>query len=161
MCFVLDVNSVSSFFRCAENSEGSDFEPLFRWLFENPKTSLVIGGKRYKEELSRCINKYRRHLLELKRARKLSEISDAKVDAEELRLKSLLSHRDFDDQHIVALFCVSGCLLFASKDARSDPFIKNSSFYPKGQDRPRIYRTRNHRSLLTNSRIVKLRNTQE
>lgn len=157
MCFVLDVNAFHLMFK--SNSSGhADFKPLLDWLYDHPRTCLVIGGTRYRQELD-AVQKYIGYLVELKRARKLREIIDDIVDAEEERLKKVFRHRDFDDQHIVALFCVSGCMIFASHDKRADPFIKMKELYPKGQKRPHIYRNSKHSSLLSDRNIVKLRNT--
>ena len=97
----------------------------------------------------------------LKRSGKLSEIDDAIVDAKEKRIADLVNHRNFDDPHIVAIFCASGCVLFASYDKRADPFIKMKELYPKGHKRPRIYRSRRQKNtLLKDDKIVDLRNVQ-
>ena len=157
MCFVLDVNSFHHVFG-ANTTDHADFAPLLDWLYDNKRTSLVIGGTHYREELGK-MHKYLDKLVELKRARKLSEVLDEVVDAEEERLKVTVHQKHFDDAHIVALFCASGCLIFASHDKRADPFIKMKTLYPKGQRRPSIYRSVKHASLLCDANIVKLRNT--
>lgn len=158
MCFILDVNSFHCVFG-SRKKEHTDFVPLARWLYDNPRTSLVIGGKTYLEEIGR-MPKYLEYLVELKRARKLCKISCAVVDAEEKRLKKAVKHRNFNDAHILALICASGCLLFASQDKRADPFLKMKDLYPKGQKRPSIYRSAKHRVLLRDENIVQLRNVQ-
>jgi len=135
----------------------TDFAPLLAWLYDNPKTSLVIGGKTYRKEVGR-LHKYIGNLVELKRARKLSEITDDMVDKDERRLKKKLKHRNFDDAHILALVCASGCMLFASHDKRADQFLKMKSFYLKGQKRPLIYRYAHHKKHLQNKNIIVLRN---
>jgi hypothetical protein len=158
MCFVLDVNSFHLVFN--SNTSGHvDFVPILDWLYDHPRTCLVIGGSHYRAELGKMPRYYDR-LVELKRARKLCEILDKVVDSEEERLKGAVSHRDFDDPHLVALFCASGCLIFASQDTRADRFIKMKALYPRGQKRPNIYRSAKHTSLLCDQNIVKLRNTQ-
>lgn len=157
MCFVLDVNS---FHRVFDPSTAgyADFAPLRDWLYDRPHTSLVIGGKHYREEVGK-LHKYFDKLVELKRARKLSEILDVAVDAEEARLKEAVQNKRFNDPHIVALFCASGCLVFASYDKRADPYIKMKALYPKGQRPPSIYRSARHAPLLCDANIVALRNT--
>lgn len=156
MCFVLDSNSFHRVFNrdCKEHAE---FSPLLAWLYDHPRTSLVIGGKTYREEIGRLL-KYLDYLVELKRAGKLSEIDDVAVNAEEDRVRRLMIHQNFNDPHIVALFSASGCLLFASHDKRADPFLKMKALYPKRQKRPRIYREHKHKKLLTDAYIVALRN---
>jgi len=158
MCFVLDTNSFHCVFDPCSRDH-ADFTPLLRWLYDHPRTSLVIGGTTYRRELGR-LKKYLDRLVELKRARKLSEIVDDVVDTEEERLKTEVIHRHFDDPHIVALFCASGCLIFASHDKRADPFLKMKRLYPRGQKRPSIYRTSKHRDLLCDGNIAELRNVR-
>jgi predicted nucleic acid-binding protein len=158
MCFVLDVNAFHDVFD--PNSAGhADFAPLRDWLYDHPRTSLVIGGNHYRKELNK-LHKYLGKLVELKRARKLSEVLDEVVNTEEKRLEKAVHNKSFDDAHIVALFCVSGCLIFASHDKRADSFIKMRKLYPKGQHRPSIYHGAGHAALLRDANIVALRNTR-
>ena len=157
MCFVLDVNSFHRMFD-RNSKEHADFAPLLEWLYDNPRTSLVIGGTTYGDEIGR-LSKYLGYIVELERTRKLSRIDDAVVDSEEKRVADLVTHRDFDDPHIVALFCASGCLIFASHDKRADRFVKMKELYPKNHRRPRIYRSRRQKkTLLKDHNIVALKN---
>ena len=156
MCFVLDTNSFHCVFDRRSRNHG-DFAPLLDWLFGNARTALVIGGSRYRRELGR-LARYHQILVELKRHRKVAEVRDDVVDAEEGRLTAEVSDRAFNDAHMVALLCASGCLLFASQDRRADRFVKMRRLYPKGQQRPSIYRSRAHRRLLRDANIVDLRN---
>jgi len=158
MCFVLDANSFHHMFD-VNYSGHADFIPLLRWLYDKQGTSLVIGGTRYLEELKK-LNKYFDKLVELERNRKISKIKDEIVDDEENRLKSIVNQKKFNDPHIVALFCVSGCLIFASHDKKADRFIKRRDLYPCGQRPPSIYRSAKHTKLLCNKNIVRLRNTK-
>ena len=157
MCFVLDINSFHRVFN-PSTAGYADFAPLREWLYNRPRTSLVIGGKRYREEMNK-MPKYWDKLVELKRVRKLSEILDVAVDAEEARLKKAVQSKHFNDPHIVALFCTSGCRVFASHDKQADPYITMKGLYPKGQRPPSIYRSAKHAHLLRNVNIVALRNT--
>jgi predicted nucleic acid-binding protein len=158
MCFVLDINCFHHVF---DSKTGChvDFLPLMQWLYNNPRTCLVIGGSTYRKELNH-VSKYLDQLVELKRARKLVEIGDAIVDAEEKRLKTNVSSKAFNDAHIVAIFCTSGCLIFASHDSHADQFLKMKCLYPKRQRRPSIYRSRKHKSLLCDRNIISLRNVK-
>jgi len=159
MCFVLDANSFHCLF--SPGSKGyANFSPLRDWLFNHPRTSLVIGGKTYRNELDK-FNSYDHVKLlgELNRARKWSEIVDDVVDAEEQRITALVNHPNFNDAHIVAIFCASGCLVLASHDKRADKFIKMRELYKRGQKPPSIYRySKNHKNLLVDANIVRLRN---
>lgn len=156
MCFVLDVNAFSCVFDSASEKH-DDFNPLRKWLDNNPKTCLVYGGKKYKDEIGR-MNKYFPILIEYKKLRKINEICDKKINKVEKDLIKLIDNKDFDDAHHVAIFCVSGCLIFASLDKRADQYIKMNELYPSGQSRPRIYRSKDHRHLLCDDNIVKLKN---
>jgi len=157
MCFVLDTNSFHLIFDPSSQNH-SDFKPLLKWLYKKPKTSLVFGGKKYRTELSN-IHKYDYMLVELKRKRKLKIICDEIVDDEEKRIRKLIKCKNFDDQHIVAIFCASGCMIFASKDSKADKYIKDHTLYPNGQKPPSIYRYAHQANdLLRDSNIVRLRN---
>jgi hypothetical protein len=158
MCFVLDINCFHRVFD-AKTGCHKEFSPLLEWLYGNPRTSLVIGGSTYRKELGH-LKKYLDHLVELKRARKLAEIRDEVVDSEEERIRGAVKTRAFNDPHIVALFCASGCLVFASHDTRADRFLKMKRLFPKHQRRPRIYRSQKHKTLLCDSNIIKLRNVR-
>ena len=87
----------------------------------------MIGGTTYRNEVGK-LSKYLKFLAELSRAGKLSNINNDVVDAEEKRVAAVKRHRDFNDAHIIALFCASGCRVFASKDERADSFIKDKIF---------------------------------
>lgn len=156
MCFVLDINAFHIVFNTSHCTH-KEFKPLLKWLYGQPKTCLVVGGTHYRNELKN-LNSHLARLVELRRAGKLRYICDSLVDQEETRLKMTVQHKNFDDPHIVAIFCVSGCRIFASKDKRADPFIKMKKLYPKGQTPPSIYRSHTQKSLLCNSNIVSLRN---
>jgi hypothetical protein len=157
MCFVLDINSFHHMFD--QKTVGhADFAPLLNWLQRGSGTSLVIGGTHYRAELRR-MDKYLPILGELKRGRKLSEVANEIVDENEKSIRAAVPRKKFDDPHIVALFCASGCLIFASHDKRADEFIKLRRLYPKGQRPPSIYRSEKYgKRLLRPENIVQLRN---
>jgi predicted nucleic acid-binding protein len=120
----------------------------------------VIGGTTYRKEVKK-LGKSLEFLAELRRAGKLSIINDAVVDKEKDLVSALETHPDFDDQHIVALFRVSGCRVFASHDKRADRFVKKKALYRKGQKPPSIYRNYRHNNLLIDTNIVQLNNLQK
>ncbi len=156
MCFVLDANS----YHCMFNSDSNcydDFKPLHDWLFGKDRTSLVIGGTTYKKEI-RKMKKYWELLKELKNMRLVSDIQDDKVDEEEKRIADRVNDKNFNDPHLIALLCVSRCVIFASKDKRAFPYVKMYRLYPKGY-RPKIYHNSNNADkLLCDKNIVSLRN---
>lgn len=95
------------------------------------------------------MRKYLALLVELKKTRKVVEVSDSDVDRETTRLKNIESHPDFDDAHIVAIVIVSGCKLVCSLDKRSYPFLKARHLYPNTANRPKIYSGVRNKNLLS------------
>ncbi len=156
MCLVIDINAFHSVFE-ASSSDYLEFEPVYRWLCGNSRSKLVYGGSRYREELVK-MGKYLGYLVELKRSRRVAEIDDGKVDEKETELIRKVNRADFDDAHIVAIFAVSGCRVYCSKDKRSFKYLKRKSLYPKGQKPPSIYTRRNNEHLLCAENIVDLKN---
>ncbi len=124
----------------------------------NDRVKLVIGGTKLKKEISK-MGKYLSYLAELKKASKIASISDQLVDSYEEKLVKKVNKKDFDDPHFVALLAISGCLIFVSHDFRSEKYIKRTDFYPTGS-KPSIYKRREHSTLLTDERIVKLKNIE-
>jgi predicted nucleic acid-binding protein len=155
MCIVLDANTFAHVFD-ASSKKHKQFAPVTDWILHG-KGFVVYGGTRYKREL-RAARKYLALFLELKRAGNAVEILQHVVDADEAHVSSLVQHRDFDDQHIVAILRSSWCKLFCSLDSRADRFIKDEQFYLKGQSTPSIYRSRTHVKLLIDKNIVKVKN---
>ena len=156
MCVVIDINSFHSVFDTSSR-DYPEFEPVNRWLYTNPRSKLVYGGKRYRTQLS-TLKKYLGYLAELRRQSRIAEIDDDTVDAKETELEARVRRPDFDDAYIVAIFAVSGCQVFCSKDKRADKYVKMRTLYPQGQNPPGIYRRRTHRHLLCDDNIVALRN---
>lgn len=156
MCFVLDINAFHCIFD-RSSAKHADFAPLCAWLYNNPHTSLVYGGTHYQRELDK-LNKYVVYLAELRRGRKLSIVDKDHVDIEEARIKKIIPQQYFDDAHLVAIVCASGCLIIASCDRRADQFIKQKRLYKRMHKRPSIYRSSKHSNLLCNKKIVHLRN---
>lgn len=157
MCFVLDSCAFASMFNedCAEYK---NYQPLRKWLYQIRGTSLVIGGSRYRKEYAN-IRQYYKYLAELERALKLKKINNEKVDEEEGRIKKICKHRNFNDQHLVALLGVSGCRIFATNEKKSCPYIKDKKFYTDGHERY-IYKKIASRSILKKANIVQLRNLE-
>jgi predicted nucleic acid-binding protein len=158
MCFVLDINAFHIVFDPAHASH-DEFEPLLAWLMDPKKrTSLVFGGEKYRSELAKQ-RKYLGILSELSRSGKVSQVDDKEVNNQASSLIMRVNSKNFDDAHIVAIFAVSGCRLFASLDKRADRYIKDRTLLPRGQKPPAIYRSKKHARLLTANRVVSLRNT--
>lgn len=137
MCLVIDMNTVPCVFN-RESDHHQDYAPVLDWII-NGKGKMVCGGSKYWEEFKK-ISKYLRFLNQLNKAGKVVKVDDQLVDAKMNELKSLCSHRDFDDPHIAALLIISGCKVLCSEDERSYPFIKRKEWYPQGKRPPKIYK---------------------
>ena len=155
MCIVIDINTLALVFN--QNTAGhQEFEPVRNWVITG-SGHVVYGGTKYKKELSRAY-RYLRLFRLLKDKRRACEIDQNMVDAEHARLDQKTQGTGCNDQHLIAIFAVSGCRLFCSHDRCADKFIRDKSLYPKNHPRPSIYRTRRHEHLLCTRYIVKLRN---
>jgi hypothetical protein len=155
MCMVIDANVFNPVFR-PDACNHAEFAPVLDWIL-NGSGFIVYGGTKYNEEL----NNARRYLgifIELRKKGRAKEINRVLVDKHENIVRGLVNSDKCDDFHIIAIFRVSGCLLFCSNDARADCYIKDKRLYEKGQKPPSIYRKRTHRKLLNPTNIVVIRN---
>jgi len=156
MCLVIDANVFGAVFK-TDSCNHADFVDVLNWITAGPGF-LVYGGSKYRQELINA-RQYLATFIELKKKGKAKEISQKLVDENEEIVKKLIGHNKCDDFHIIAIFRVSGCLLFCSNDARADCYIKNRKLYEKGQRPPSIYRNSSHRRLLNRHKIVQVKNT--
>jgi hypothetical protein len=145
MCIVVDINALAPVFneQCADHV---DFRPVKEWIRKR-KGYLVFGGSRFIRELSETY-----HYLHLVRLMKDSgqavAIRKDRVDAAETELMTKEGTAGCNDLHIIALLGTSRCPLFCSKDSRSYKYIKDTSFYPDGMARVRIYSSKKNDTLL-------------
>ena len=151
MCLIVDTNCLASVFNRRDREHG-EFCHILRWI-EAGDGKLVIGGTRFRKELG-LMPRYLALLIELGKKRQVLNVADANVDLEEARICALCSDPDFDDQHVVALVCASRCRLVCTKDQRSIRYLKNTDFYPRGVQRPKIYCGGSNVSLLRNRELT-------
>jgi hypothetical protein len=147
MKLLIDTNVFHKIF----NSKHADFEHFaapHRCLFDC-KGCMVIGGSTFREEIYRQhdekgkpnnLRRYLKFLLELRKINSLTVLDEKVVDAQERRIKALEPSADFDDPHIVACTIVGKVQVICTDDKRSDKFVLDKKFYPKGSKRPKIYR---------------------
>ena len=109
MCLVVDANVFSSVFRPGSCNH-AEFAPVLSWITAGPGF-LVYGGTTYNNELKRA-RFYLGVFLELKKKGKAKEVNRGLVDKHEKIVKGLAGHTKCDDFHIIAIFRVSGCVLF-------------------------------------------------
>lgn len=144
MCVVIDMNSFSPVFNPTDEKH-QYFEPVKDWVIKG-KAKIIMGGTKYYDELSK-LGKYRKLIIALKSAGKIHDVkSDTAIDELATKLSEMLTHRDFDDPHIVALLIVSGCPVICSNDERAFPYFHKREWYPKGQKLPKIYCERSYSS---------------
>ena len=151
MCIVIDINTLSPVFNPTDQKH-LEFLPVLKWICKD-KGKIVFGGTKYNEELKRA-HKYLRILRYLDAAGKVVRIDDNTVDNEEMRLNDQLTHRDFDDAHLVAIVIVSQCKVICTSDSRAHSFIKDQSLYPKHVKRPSIYSGLKNSHLLCDENIA-------
>lgn len=157
MCIVIDTNTLAPVFdsNCAVHRA---YAPVKNWVMSG-KGRVVYGGTRYMEELKKA-RRYLRVILQLRIARRAVEIECSKVDARETELTTKTAGTNCDDQHIIALLCVSGCKLVCSNDKRAFRYFKDRTNYRGARYAPSIYSNRGHKHLLSDENVVRLRNVR-
>jgi predicted nucleic acid-binding protein len=151
MCIVIDTNTFASVFE-VNSQKYKEFYPVLEWIvYGNGK--IVYGGTKYMQELRKAF-KYLKFFVELSKVSKVVELDKQKVDEKQKEISTLVNHRDFNDQHLIAIIIVSGCKLICSDDSRAYRFIKIKSLYPKHIQCPMIYRGASNKDLLCNKNIV-------
>lgn len=152
MCIVIDMNTLPSVLNSSV-SDHREFQPIVDWLGAT-KAQIVYGGTSYKKEL-RKMPRYYGYLLEMRRAGKVHEADEAKVDRlQQAIAQTNAGHRNFNDQAIVAIVIVSRCRLVCSNDKKSFPFLTSPTLYPRGIQRPKIYSGSRNVKLLYHRHIV-------
>jgi hypothetical protein len=139
VCIIVDANLASLVFAAPTRP---DFEPIIRWIDEGDG-KLVVGG-RNGHELNK-VSAAARRIREWGRRGKAWQMSDALVDSETNRVKSL-GICVSDDQHVIALARVASVRLVCSGDGDLHTDVKNKDLLdkPRGQ----VYQNASHSSLL-------------
>ncbi len=153
MCLIIDICALSSVF-VVDSSDHKEFRPVMKWVVSG-RGKVIYGGTKYKQELTKA-KKYIKFFGQLKRAGKIVELSAVDVDKVQKTLERKISHRDFDDPHLVAMVIVSKCRLICTNDNRAIPFLKNSKLYPKHFPAPKIYKSAKNATLLRDDYIVEV-----
>jgi hypothetical protein len=146
MCIIIDANVAHKF----GQPPHEDVVPVISWLLNRKHLNQAVIGGKLRGELDKAGEAIRRFLLQLARAGRLVDISDAEVDAEEEVVISLFEEEEIegaDDPHVLALARVSGSRLLISHDASSrlHELFKDRRFVkPPGK----IYQNPDHTKLL-------------
>lgn len=152
MCIVIDTNAFKKVFDTI-NKEHGNFKPVFDWII-NGNGKLIIGGTKYKKEVIGKMQSNIPLIRELGRARKTCLLDDEKVDKVMEKLKTQITHRNFDDPHILAMCIVSKNKVVCTGDDRSHEFLKMKELYPKNHTRPSIYSGKHNSDLLTDKALI-------
>lgn len=142
---LIDSNVIAAVFDPG-HARFNDYRPIYDFLYRH-RGVVVSGGTKYTTELGRVASALKA-LKELRSAGQVRVYPSADVDAEERRIAALAPPPACDDQHIIALVCVSRARVVASDDKRADEYIKRKDLYPAGVKRPSIYRRSGHSRLL-------------
>ena len=146
MCIVIDANTLSCVFNNWDRSH-PEFIPVHDWIIKG-KGKMAIGGSKYDSELEEIKN-LTKLIAELTRANKVRNVDSELVDSKEKELMDKITHRDFDDAHIVAIVIVAEIHLICTKEKRAIPFLTRNDFYPR-HGVPQIYSSSANTDLLTN-----------
>lgn len=151
MCIVLDVNIFSETFD-VNNPSHNEFKPVYDWIYFG-KGKVIVGGTKYFSELK---FRYLNIIGELKKINKVVLVDNQIVDFETDKVSKLLTHKDFDDPHLVALLRASGCKLICSNDSRGYKFFTHSLFFKPASKKPKIYSSISHKKLLCDVNIAEI-----
>jgi len=151
MCVIIDTNVLSSVFS-SKAQDHSEFEPVLNWIF-NGKGKIVFGGTQYHNELKKN-GKYVGLFTLLGNKGKVKTVSRDKVDKIQAKLEKDFPDPKFNDRHLASIVIASKCNLICTNDKESYPFLKNSSIYPKGISKPKIYRGIRNANLINDHNIV-------
>lgn len=152
MCCVIDVNLLPAVFD-NDNSKHKDYKPVFQWII-NDKGSIIIGGSKFKAELSR-MPRYQSLLKTLNKSNKVFSADDDEVDflsieIEKIRDDHSLSKATYNDPHIVALAKLTNVKLICSDDSG---LVKYCELVLK-EKKPKFYKSAKHSHLLCDENIV-------
>ena len=149
MCIVIDTCTFDTVFS-AKAQKHSEFAPVCEWIL-NGKGKLVFGGTTYRNELFQSSNRMG-IVKELKNMNKVIQIEDSIVNQKESEIREMITDKDFDDPHIIALISESTARLVCSDDKRAHIFFKKKTLY-RNQKIPHIYSSKKHERLLCDRNI--------
>lgn len=149
MCLVIDTCIFHSVFN-PDSKNHAKFQPVMGWLTTG-RGKIIFGGSKFKKEIK---GTFLRILADFERKGRIVRVSDAHVDKVGKELKGKIDHKDFDDEHLVALVIITKCCVVCTDDKRAMPFLKGRGIYPKGTKPPKIYHSKKNASLCRNEHIV-------
>lgn len=151
MCIVIDICTLAPVFE-SSCKKHSDFKPVLDWINQR-KGKMIYGGKTYRKELLN--GKYRKIIIELTKAGKAKELPEEEVNHKTVELGNTITHRDYDDPHIIAITIVSRSRIICSDDERAYPFFQKPLLYPNKFKLPKIYRGLGSKGILNSGNVCK------
>ena len=142
---IIDTNVLSCVFD-PKNARHGQYREVLSFITRN-RGVLAAGGTKYLKELG-AIPAILKLFNQLRSSGQVRVFSAYDVDLEERRVAALAPPPGCDDQHIIALVCVSKARVVASDDRRADRYLRDRKLYSSGVRRPSIYRSARHRRLL-------------
>lgn len=149
MCILIDACVFAHLFD-PKNKEHENFAPLLNWI-QMGDGAMVTGGTKYEKEL-KALPKYLPIIAELARAGKVLVASRKSVDSKERELKKL-TPKKFNDEHLIAILVVTGCLLISTVNKSDMKEMTDKTYYPKRR-KPKIYQNKTHAKLLCEKNIA-------
>lgn len=150
MPIIIDTNCVPTLFnRRSENFK--ELEPVLNWILKG-KGVMIIGGTKYKEEISKLRN-YLGIIRLLKEGGKLQEGDLNEIDNYQRKVERLNSDPDFDDPHLVAIVFVTKCKIICSADGRSVKHVTDAKYYPTNFRKPVYYMSSRNKDLLCDTYV--------
>jgi hypothetical protein len=144
MCAVIDPPLFVPIFS-NRHSKHHEYECLRMWLISGTGKA-VMGGSKYRNELKK-VSSVLGLLAELQRRGKIVSFDDSQVDAAASFAKSVGS-RDLDDEHLIGLVAVSGCMVVCLDDPRAHTYLKNRALYRPTVRPPKIFSSSRNKNLL-------------
>lgn len=151
MCIVVDPPTFIPMFKTSD-PEHAVFWPVKNWI-DNGPGKLVIGGTKYKAELS-AVKSIIPFIAELERRGKVVRRPDADVDFEEKLVKQIEPALDFDDPHLAALVRLTGCKVICLRDVRAHRFLRRAKLYGSTKKRPKLYTRAKNANILCQSNLA-------
>ncbi len=137
MAVIIDANQFINVFKTS-----SDFPKLYDWLWKDEDNKIGLGGKKFREEISRLWPFH-----ELDRAGKFKySKNDNTID---LKADEITNMCISDDPHIIGLMQIESYRLICTKDTDLIKDVKNKKLINK-KHRGKIYNEKSSKDLLNN-----------
>lgn len=152
MCIVIDTNVFSRVFDKG-NTEHAEYKAVRDWIYEG-KGKMVYGGSTYEKENIQNSKRNRALINSLDLAKKVYRANKAEVDIHEKRAKGIFNKKEFDDPHLAAIVCTSGCKLICTYDKNSLEYLKSPKIYKSYSAIPKFYLSKKNTDLLADRNIA-------